>query len=94
MIDGVTDSGFRFEIEEENLDDMEFIETLAAISNGDNSKLPTFLLQFLGADQKKRLYDHCRDEKGRARLSKVQAEIAGIFETIRTMQGDSDAKNL
>ena len=93
MIDGVTDSGFKFSIEEEALDDIEFIETLADISHGDNSKLPTFLVQFLGPEQKARLYDHCRDDKGRARLSKVQAEIAGIFEAIRAQQSDSDAKN-
>lgn len=93
MIDGVTDTGFKFSIEEENLDDMEFIETLAAISDGDNGKLPTFLVQFLGEDQKKRLYDHCRDERGRARLSRVQNEIAGIFKAIKEGSGDSDAKN-
>lgn len=93
MVKGTTDTGFSFEIEEENLDDMEFIETLAAISNGDNGKLPLFLVQFLGAEQKKRLYDHCRDEKGRARMSRVQNEIVGIFRAIKESAGDSDAKN-
>lgn len=93
MISGVTESGFHFEIEEEVMDDMEFLEILVDITKGDKSKLPAFVLAFFGEEQKARLYDHCRSEKGRVRLSKVEEEIKGVFDAIRDRSEESAAKN-
>lgn len=92
MISGVTDSGFAFEIDDEVMDDMEFLEILVAISNGDKSKLPAFVTSFFGEEQKARLYDHCRSEKGRVSLSRIEEEIKGVFDAIRS-NGESAAKN-
>ena len=93
MFSGVTESGFRFEIDEEVMDDMEFLEILVDISKGDKSKLPDFVLAFFGAEQKARLYDHCRSEKGRVRLSKVEEEIKSVFGAIRDNREGTAAKN-
>ena len=92
MLTGVTESGFKFEIDEEVMDDMEFLEILIDISKGDKSKLPAFVTSFFGEEQKARLYDHCRSEKGLVSLSRIETEIKGVFDAIRS-GGESAAKN-
>lgn len=93
MISGVTESGFHFEIEEEVMDDMEFLEILVDITKGDKSQLPAFVLAFFGKEQKARLYDHCRSEKGRVSLSRIETEVKGVFDAIRNGGEESAAKN-
>lgn len=93
MIKGVTDNGFAFAIDEDALDDAEFLEILVAITKGDRTALPDFVLGFFGAEQKQRLYDFCRDESGRVRLSRVELEIKGVFEAIQNPPEETPVKN-
>ena len=85
---GTTTTGFNFEIAEDVRDDMELLEALIAIDNGDLRELPNVLVSLLGKEQKKALYDHCRTEKGRASASRIMAELKEIFES-----ADKDLKN-
>lgn len=57
-----TSSGFEYEIDEENLNDMRLLDLVAEISNGDTTKLPLMISMVLG-DQKEKLYKNLEDEK-------------------------------
>ena len=87
MRKGTTESGFEFEINEQDLDDMEFLELLAKSQN-DALAFPAVLEHLLGEKQKKALYDHIRDENGRV---PVQA-TADIIAEIMTIAGE-ETKN-
>lgn len=78
MIKGKTESGFEFELDEEVVTDMEFIE-LAAEAAEDGSKYPAMIIKALGKDQKKRLYDHVRNERGHVPFDAVDKEFNEIF---------------
>ena len=83
MLQGKTESGFEFEIDEDIMDDMEVIEIIAEA--GDNAlAVPKMIEALLGAEQKARIYEHCRGENGRVRASEVEKECAQIFEYLRT----------
>lgn len=79
LIRGKTKSGFEFEISKEKLDDIELldaIETFDETSNG----MTRVLNRLLGTEQKKKLYDHVRNEEGTAPISKIVPLITEIFE--------------
>lgn len=79
MLTGVTSTGFEYTIADDNLDDMELLDALAAVDNGNilaASKVCTLLF---GKEQKKALYDHVRDENGKVRYSSVVRELTDII---------------
>lgn len=79
MIEGTTTSGFKFVIDEEKVDDMEFVELLAEVDT-DFTKYPKVLEWMLGEDQKRRLYDHLKEKNGRASIKATNEAIKEIFE--------------
>jgi len=87
MRKGETKSGFKFKIDEQNLNDMEFIENLAA-AQSDALMFPKVIEQLLGKDQKEKLYAHLRDKNGHV---PVEATVDAITE-IMVLAGD-DTKN-
>lgn len=84
---GTTQTGFRFEIDEEDWDDMEFIELMAEAEKNPLA-YPAMIERMLGKEQKDRLYDHVRNEKGRVPTEPLRKEIDDIFEG-----AGKDAKN-
>ena len=78
-----TSSGFEYEIDEENLNDMRLLDIIAEISNGDTTKLPLMISMIIG-DQKEKLYKNLEDEKGRVPVQKASDEITEIFQKINT----------
>lgn len=85
MIKGTTSTGFKYEYDEEHLDDMRFVDVLAVVVD---PEAPPFekiagasqlLTMLLGADTKKALYEHIgKSHDGRvprADLEKALAEI-------------------
>jgi len=88
MKKGKTQSGFKFEIDEKVLDDMELIDAMAASQGEDPTQISTVVYKIFGADQRKRLYDHLRTEDGRVPVTDVANIITEIIESI----GD-DGKN-
>lgn len=87
-IKGTTKSGFNFVIEPAALDDMELLEALAAVDNGEVSKISEVFTRLLGTEQKKALYEHLRGKNGRVSTTAVVNELSEIF----TLAGDT-AKN-
>ena len=90
MIKGKTKSGFVFEIDEEAKDDMELLEGLIQIDQGDLRSIPNVLVMLLGEEQKKALYEHCR-ANGRVSSAKVMTALTEIFNA--TKAEESDLKN-
>lgn len=74
-IEGVTSKGFHFIIPKENLDDMELVDTINELDENP-AKISKVAELLLGKEQKKKLYEHCRDRK----TGKVKASIT--IETI------------
>lgn len=96
MIKGTTKTGFEFEIEEERVNNMEFIDALtdldeASTNNaGEVMSLISKLIKcILSKEQKKALYDHVRNEKGLVPIEKVQAELLDIIK----FDGNDELKN-
>jgi len=79
MIKGTTESGFKFQIDPEDVNDIEFLERLGIAFNDDITKVPGILTEILGADQRKRLYDHLRNERGKVPIDAVMDEFGEIL---------------
>ena len=78
MIRGKLISGFEYEIAEESLDNMELLD---AIVDADESPLAVtkVVRLLLGDDQRRKLYDHLRTEKGNVPVAAVSEAVAEIF---------------
>ena len=84
MLTGKTQSAFYFEIDETELDDMEFVEALAELDENP-LKFPKVCNMLLGKEQKEKLYDHLRNEKGKVPVDAVSNAITEIM----SLAGDS-----
>lgn len=80
MIKGKTESGFEFEIDEQKLNDMEYVDDLAEIDENILA-FSRVLTTTLGKEGKKRLYDHVRNENGVATVDDVMEEFNEIMST-------------
>lgn len=87
MKKGKTQSGFKYEIDESVLDDMELIDAMALAQGEDPTQISVVVLKLFGKEQRKRLYDHVRDN-GRVPVNKIADIITEILESL----GD-DGKN-
>ncbi|QIM45661.1 hypothetical protein GPZ88_00705 [Streptococcus ruminicola] len=84
MIKGTTSSGFKFEIDEKQLKNYEFVELISEVD--ENELLMPKILKMLLGDQVKALKDHVRDEDGIVPIEKMVQEIKDIF-------GNTQVKN-
>ena len=75
MIKGKTESGFNFKIDEATFNDMELLELLVDADNGNYLAISKVLDIILGQDQKKKLYDHVRNDNGRVQIDLVTNEV-------------------
>lgn len=78
MTKGTLDSGFEFEIDEAKIDDMRFLEDLAAMDENP-LLMPRVIERMLGKEQKERLYTHL-EKDGKVSISDFSAAISEIFE--------------
>ena len=79
MYKGVTSSGFEYEIDEKNADNMELVDAVSDVTEGDKLAVSRVCRLILGVDQRKRLYEHLRTEDGRVPVEAVTREIFEIF---------------
>ena len=82
MKKGKTESGFKYEIDENIMDDMELVDALAAAQGDDPMQISVVVSKVFGPEQKKKLYDHVRTEDGRVPITKVADTIKEIFESM------------
>lgn len=87
MIKGVLKSGFKFEMDDEAMDDIEFVELIAETEENATA-LPKLAKTMLGEKQYKALKDHLRNDKGRVPLESVSNALEEMFD----VAGD-EAKN-
>lgn len=79
MISGVTKNGFEFEITDERADNMELIDALADIDDGNLLAVSKVLTLLLGPEQKKKMYDFVRTEDGIVSAQTVSEMIVEIL---------------
>lgn len=79
MTKGILENGFEFEIDEEALDDMRYIELIRQAGD-DPIKSLELAEATLGIEQKERLYKHLENEKGRVPSTAFYDAISEIFE--------------
>lgn len=79
MLRGKTESGFAYEIDEEVMDDYDFLEILCKIDDGDTALTVKMVDMLLGEKQKEELKNHLRTENGRVSAKKMLAEVMEIF---------------
>ncbi len=84
MLKGATSSGFEYEIVDEALDNMELIDALAELDSGKRLYISRVLTMMLGEEQKKRLYEHCRNENGIVQVTSIEKEILDMLKASET----------
>lgn len=75
---GVTESGFKFNVNDKALKNMELVEAIAEVDSNP-LRLPGLLTMLLGDEQKKKLYDHVRAKDNTVPMDKVAAEVVAIL---------------
>lgn len=75
-------NGFEVDIQQDVLDDMELIEAIAEADSGSVTAVPRLVELLMGKENKKRLYDHIRQQEGKVRVTQVSACIKDIFEQL------------
>lgn len=78
MIEGKTKSGFAYSIDEDNVD-QEFLDALSEAEDGDPLKVSKALRLLLGEEQRKKLYDYLRNDKGKVPIKDVMGAFADIL---------------
>lgn len=92
MIQGKTSNGFVFEIADDARDDMELLEAFIEMDDGKMSALPRAIKSLLGEDQRKALYEHCRNkETGRVSANGVFTAVKEIMDI--ASEKSNDVKN-
>lgn len=75
---GATTTGFNFEVDEEVVQDYEFIELLGGVDE-DPLKITKVFTELLGEEQTKKLKDHVRNKKGRVPIQALMNELKEIL---------------
>lgn len=78
MVEIVLDNGLKIQIDENAMDDMELLDLLAQLDDGNGYAIPRVVEHLLGKEQKKALYDSVR-VNGRAPVRKVVEAMKEIL---------------
>ncbi len=79
---GTTKTGFEFVVDEDSID-MELMDDLVEASENE-AMIGRIIMRMLGKEQKKRFYDHIRNEKGKVPVDKASEGLIDFFEAIKT----------
>ena len=93
MITAKTESGFSIELEESALDNMEVLDALSDLDEGNPLAMSRLVVKLLGKDGKKRLYDHLRTEDGLVPASAVESAIMELFQSIIAGKNSASSPN-
>lgn len=93
MITAKTESDFSIELEESTLDNMEVLDALSDLDEGNPLAMSRLVVKLLGKDGKKRLYDHLRTEDGRVPASAVESTIMELFQSINAGKNSASSPN-
>ena len=79
MIEGKTNTGFAFSLNEEVLDDYELVEALCDVDDGNFGSIVKVVDMLLGGEQKKALKEHIRSLNGKVSVTMMCDEVTQIF---------------
>ncbi len=82
MVKGKTRTGFKFTCDGRLMHDVEFLEEFAAVQKGDGLEVFDLITRILGAEQKKALYEHIRNEEGIVPVEAMREELGDIFDAL------------
>lgn len=82
MKEGKLKNGFKYEVDEAVLDDMELIDAIAGAQTGNPAMVSGVVLSLLGKEQRDKLYEHVRGENGRVSATEIVEIVAEIFEAL------------
>jgi hypothetical protein len=85
MLKGKTESGFEYAIDKNYLDNFELAEALVDMEENELAAVKV-VRYLLGEEQKKKLLEHIRNEKGIATITLISKELADIFEGIKELK--------
>ncbi len=74
--------GYEADIDETAANDMEFLDALTKMQEGDPTGLSIMCSILLSKEDKKRLYDTVRDERGRTPVEAVGAKLTEIIQQL------------
>lgn len=83
-IEGVTTGGFQFSIDDAVKNDMEMVDMLAELDEGNGLALSKVCLKLLGKEQRKKLYAYLRNTDGIVPVEAVGETIKDIFSAMGT----------
>lgn len=86
MIKGVTNSGFAFELDDDVVDNYEMLDALVKVDRGETTYIVDVVDSLLGEEQKEKLMEHIRNEKGRVSASGMIKETFEIFEKCKEIK--------
>lgn len=78
---GTTKSGFKFEVDEDVITSMEFVDMVAELDEKP-MRIGKVVRFMLGEDQKEKLYKHVRGDKKLTPAKDVDKEVNEIFDLI------------
>jgi len=78
LLKGKTTTGFEYQVNPDDLNDMELVENLAEVEENP-LVLPRVIRAVLGDAQKKAFYDHHRAENGRVPIDVVSTAFVEIL---------------
>lgn len=74
-----TTSGFEIEIDESQLDDLEFLDLVCDLDDNVNPRAYRKIVRKMLGEDESRLYDHIRTDDGRVPVSALTREILEIL---------------
>ncbi len=92
MVKGKTKSGFKYEVPDDVFNDMELLDILEEINEGEIQKMTKAADKLLGREQRMKLYEHIRSEDGRVPIDKFEEELDSIFENKELKNSSSSSE--
>lgn len=77
-----TNSGFSVEVNASAADDLEFLDLICELDDGNPRAYRGILDKLMSKDDQKRLFDHVRTDDGRVPVSAITVELTDIINGI------------
>lgn len=81
-----TDTGFKCDVNRDALNDVELLDDIIDMNNGELISVHRIVDKVIGKEQRAALYDHVRDEQGVVKLDAISAELTNIFDAVKDLK--------
>lgn len=80
---GKTNSGFECEVEDKKFDDMQVLDYLVAVTEGDMTGIAGLIRKLLTPEQKLEFYNHVKKTHGSTAIEPVAQEFFELFQSFQ-----------